>query len=71
MSAFFLKKNSLYHIFYYFLLFIGLFVFFSQVHPLMPFDTDEIIQKIKEVTKEDIVEVANKIEPKLEYYLGN
>ena len=41
MSAFFLKKNSLYHIFYYFLLFIGLFVFFSQVHPLMPFDTDD------------------------------
>jgi len=34
------KLNYSYCIFYYFL-FISFFVFFSQVHPLLPFDTDD------------------------------
>ena len=37
----------------------------------MRFDIDEMIEKVNQVTKEEIMEVAGKMELKLEYYLGN
>jgi len=36
-----IKKKNLSYCFYYLFIFIVLFVFFSQVHPLLPFDTDD------------------------------
>lgn len=44
---------------------------FGQYLLNMNFDIDEIIEKIKGVTKEDIIDVANKIELKVNYFLGN
>ena len=37
----------------------------------MTFDIDEMIEKVKAVNKQDIIDIANNMEPKLEYYLGN
>ena len=37
----------------------------------MNFDINQIIENIGKVTKEDIVEVANKMSLKVEYFLGN
>ena len=37
----------------------------------MKFDIDVIIQNIESVTREDIIEVANKMKLKVNYFLGN
>lgn len=41
MSVFLYKNQNIAYIFYNILIFIFFFVFFSQVHPLIPFDTDD------------------------------
>ena len=36
----------------------------------MKFDIDEIIEKINKINKEDIIDVANKMKLRVNYFLG-
>lgn len=44
---------------------------FGQYLLNMKFDVDEIIEKINNVNKEDIINIANKMKLKVNYFLGN